>query len=174
MTEPDLPDVPDGVDLPRGEAALVAATAQLRDQPPSPRAAEVAARVLDRALSSPRRAVVLETTDPLLQVSTVAVVAVLRAEATAALEGAAVRRVRLDVDGSTLRAVHVELVVQWGASIPHAADVTHAVSRTVVADLLGPGGAPGADDVEHHVHVSDVTLGDPDLVEPLDEDGAPA
>lgn len=167
MSEPDLPE---GVDLSRGEAALAEATTQLRERPAPSHVAEVAARVLDRTLSAPRRATLLDSTDPLLRVSTVAVVSVLRAETATALSGAAVRRVRLDVDGSTLRAVHTELVVQWSNPIPPAADVVHTVGRSVVADLLGSGPAPGADDVEHHVHVVDVTLGDPELVEPLDED----
>lgn len=169
------PDLPEHVDLARGERALAAATGQLRDQPPGPRAAEVARQVLAQALAAPRRATTLETTDPLLHVSTVALVALLRTALADAVADAAVRRIRLDVRGhDRLDAVHVELVARYGTSIPRAAEEARAVAARVVAETLGTGPAPGADPVAHHVHVSDVTLGDPHLVEPLDEGGTPA
>ncbi len=130
MTNPDVPDL----DRSSGERALDVATDQLRDQPASPHVAQAAGRVLARALAAPRRASTIETADPLLQVSSVA------------------------------------LVARYGTSVPESTEATHAVTRRVLTQTLGTGPAPGADDVTQHVHVSDVTHGDPHLAEPLDED----
>ncbi|MCX6408484.1 MAG: hypothetical protein NTV28_16345 [Propionibacteriales bacterium] len=170
MTNPDLPD---DLDRSVGERALELARDQLRDQPQSPHAAEAAGRVLARALAAPRRATTIETSDPLLQVSSVALVALLRSTLAAEVADAAVRRIRLDVrDRGRLHAVHVELVARYGTSVPRSAEAAHVVTRRVLAETLGAGPAPGADAVAHHVHVSDVTRGDPHLAEPLDEDQA--
>jgi hypothetical protein len=170
----ELEEVPEGVDLARGEADLAAAVEQLRTQPPSERAHETAGRVLRAAMSAPRRAVVLDTAHDGLQVSSVAVVALLRDALARALVDSAVRRIRLDHDGPTLTRVTVEVVVRYGSSVPDLAAFVGQAVRSVLLDALGPGPAPGAAGVVDHVHVSDVTLGDPELVEPLDEDVEPA
>ncbi len=165
------PDVPDDLDRSSGERALDGATDQLRHQPESPHVAQAAGRVLARALAAPRRATTVETADPLLQVSSVALVALLRAALAAGVADAAVRRIRLDVrDRGRLHAVHVELVARYGTSVPESTEAAHVVIRHVLAETLGTGPAPGADEVSRHVHVSDVTRGDPHLAEPLDED----
>ncbi|MDR6117115.1 hypothetical protein QE370_000299 [Aeromicrobium sp. SORGH_AS981] len=167
MTNPDVPDL----DRSSGERALDVATDQLRHQPASPHVAQAAGRVLARALAAPRRATTIETADPLLQVSSVALVALLRSALADEVADAAVRRIRLDVrDRGRLHAVHLELVARYGTSVPESTEATHAVTRRVLARTLGTGPAPGADDVTRHVHVSDVTHGDPHLAEPLDED----
>ncbi|WP_286689852.1 MULTISPECIES: hypothetical protein [unclassified Aeromicrobium] len=167
MTNPDVPDL----DRSSGERALDVATDQLRDQPASPHVAQAAGRVLARALAAPRRASTIETADPLLQVSSVALVALLRSALGGEVADAAVRRIRLDVrDRGRLHAVYVELVARYGTSVPESTEATHAVTRRVLTQTLGTGPAPGADDVTQHVHVSDVTHGDPHLAEPLDED----
>ena len=158
MTNPDVPDL----DRSSGERALDVATDQLRDQPASPHVAQAAGRVLARALAAPRRASTIETADPLLQVSSVALVALLRSALGGEVADAAVRRI--------LHAVYVELVARYGTSVPESTEATHAVTRRVLTQTLGTGPAPGADDVTQHVHVSDVTHGDPHLAEPLDED----
>ncbi|WP_370188603.1 hypothetical protein [Aeromicrobium sp.] len=165
------PDVPDDLDRSSGERALDVATDQLRHQPESPHVAQAAGRVLARALAAPRRATTVETADPLLQVSSVALVALLRSALAAGVADAAVRRIRLDVrDRGRLHAVHVELVARYGTSVPESTEAAHVVIRHVLAETLGTGPAPGADEVSRHVHVSDVTRGDPHLAEPLDED----
>lgn len=165
-----LPEVPEGVDLSRGEAQLTAAAEQLRDQPPHERISAAAGRVLQKTLSMSRRGVPVATTDDQLQVSSVALVAVLRDALDRGLVDAVVQRVKLDVDATVLRSVRVELVVRYGAPVPDVTAVAQDVVRAVLVDVLGPGPAPGAADVERHVHVADVTIGDPRLVDPHDEE----
>ncbi len=169
----ELEEVPEGVDLARGEADLAAAAEQLRGRPPSQRSQETAARVLRAALSAPRRAVVLDTAHEGLQVTSVTVVALLRDALQRTLVDAAVRRIRLDHDGPVLTRVTVEVVVRYGSSVPDLAAFVGRTVRTVLLDALGAGPSPGAAGVVDHVHVADVTLGDPEQVEPLDEDGEP-
>lgn len=172
--DPGVEPVPAGVDLTRGEAQLEAAAEQLRTLPPTERAAQAAGRILRRALSAPRRAVPVATTDPQLEISSVAIVAVLRDALDRGLVDAAVQRIALDVDDRVLRSVRVELVVRYRSPMPDVADVAQDVVRAALVDVLGAGPAPGADDVERHVHVADVTMADPRLTEPVDEEVPPA
>lgn len=161
---------PEEHELP-GADALRSATAQLRVAPLA-RAVEIADGVLRRALAAPRRAeLVRSPVDPALQVSTVAITAVLRADVDAALSGAAVHRVLLDVgDDGTLEALTLDLLVQHGTSIPAVADQARAVASASLVGLLGR--APDRVTVQH-VHVSDVTIGDPHVVDPEDEQVPP-
>lgn len=169
-----LEPVPAGVDLQHGEARLAAAAEQLREQPPQERVAAAAGRVLRSALSAARRGVPIATIDDQLEISSVAMVAVLRDALDRGLVDAAVQRVKLDVDAKVLRSVRVELVVQYRTPAQDLTALAHDLVTAVLSDVLGPGPAPGAGGVEQHVHVADVTLGDPRVVEPVDEEDGPA
>lgn len=173
MTEP--PSIPEDVDLARGEAALEAATAQLRDAAPTARTVEVADRILDRALSAPRRAVLVRTDDDLLQVSSTAITALLHHALDDALRGAAVRRVGLDVDrDGRLAAATIDLVVQYGTVVADVAEQARTHVHRTLAAVLGPDLTSGGRSVTvGNVHVGDVTRGDPRVVDPLDEHDAP-
>ncbi len=171
----ELEEVPDGVDLSRGEADLSAAARQLRSVPASPRAVEIADRVLQRALAAPRRSVLVRAHPPLdhLRVSSIAIIAIVRQRLDAVLQGAAVRRVVLDTDRhGQLHAVTVDLVVQYGTVIADVGEQARALAQGALADTLGEP-APGSEVpvTISHAHVSDVTVGDPHLVDPADEVG---
>jgi hypothetical protein len=169
----EFEEVPDGVDLRRGEADLAAATRQLRAVPPPAASVEIADRVLTRALAAPRRSVMVRAVPPHdhLRVSSNVIATVLRARLDADLRGAAVRRVLLDVDTDEhLTAVTVDLVVRYGTAIADLGAEVRALSRTVLDDTLGPATPGGEVPVSvTHAHVSDVTVGDPQLVDPADE-----
>ncbi len=171
----ELEDVPPGVDLPRGEADVALAARQLRAAPPSPRAVEIADRVLQRALAAPRRAVLVRAAPPHehLRVSSVAITAVLQERIDAELVGAAVRRVLLDVTrDERLAGVTIDLVVQYGTSVCEVGDLARVLAEAALADVLGEAWAVGGGTVVvSHAHVSDVTVGDPHLVDPADERG---
>ncbi|WP_229052031.1 hypothetical protein [Aeromicrobium sp. Leaf350] len=169
----ELEEVPDGVDLPRGEADLAAAARQLRAVPAGPRAVEVANRVLQRALAAPRRSVMIRAAAPHehLRVSSIAVTAIVRERLDEALVDAAVRHVVLDVDrDGLLSSVTVDLVVRYGTVVADVGEQARALARQALDETLGrpePGGeVPIA---IGHAHVSDVTVGDPHLVDPADE-----
>lgn len=169
----ELEEVPDGVDLSRGEADLAAAARQLQAVPPSPRAVEVADRVLRRALAAPRRSVLIRAHAPLdhLRVASVAIIAILRQHLDAALVGAAVRQVVLDADrDGRLDAVTIDLVVQYGTVIADLGEQARALAQEALADVLGrPAAGSEVPVTISHAHVSDVTVGDPHLVDPTDE-----
>ena len=159
-------------DQPTGDATgeLAAATAQLRRQPAT-LPVEVADRVVRRALRERRPAGLVRSVDPdeHLRVSTTVLVALLRHRLDGGLDHAAVRRVRCETGrGETLESVTVELIVGYGHDVRVAAGRARVLVEEVLTGALGPadGTRPGA-----HVHVGEVTLGDPHLVEPSDEAG---
>ena len=157
--------------------ALDLAVAQLRDRP-VPRSVEIADAVLRRSLATPRRAELVRARGDRdwLRVSTLVLVATVRQHVDDHLEGGAVGRVVLDVDREgRLRALTVDLLVQYGHDILALGDRTRHLAAEAVALALGPP-ATGEDLVTltvSHVHVSDVTVGDPHLVDPLDEQPTP-
>lgn len=169
MTAPEPRERPDGPmsDDDPGVAALRRATAQLRALP-EPRVVEIADAVLQRVLAAPRRAeYVRATADPGVRVSTTALVAVLRADLDTLLPHAAVQQVAFDVDDDEgLSAVTIDLVVRYGESILDTADRARDLAKESLDALLG---TSPVDVVVRHVHVSDVTVGDPHLVDPADE-----
>jgi len=172
---PDLatPDAPDPDLSPAMAASLAAATAQLRDRP-LPRAVEIADAVLRRSLAAPRPAVLVRGRGDLsfLRVSSTVVTALVQERLDSGLSGAAVSRVLLDVDRDEhLRAVTIELFVRFGTDILAQADLARVLAQGVLTDVLGPEapGAPTTDVLVGHVHVSDVTVGDPRLVDPGEE-----
>jgi hypothetical protein len=159
---------------PDGARALDEATRQLRSQSPPPRAVEIADRVLQRALRAPRPSQLVRGRGPasFLQVSSAVVVERLREHVDRHLDGAAVGRVLLDVGrDARLDALTVELLVRYGSDIVALGDRTRRLAAETLEDTLGPP-ADGAETVTmavSHVHVSDVTVGDPHVVDPSDE-----
>lgn len=143
---------------------------QLRERP-TPRVVEVGDAVLRRTLAAPRRAVLVHARAPhdFVRVSSTAIITVLRERIDAGLTAAAVGRIGLDVsrEGS-LDQLTVELFVQYGADILVLADEARALALSTLAGLLGPDG-PTVHVTVSHVHVSDVTVGDPHLVDPGEE-----
>ena len=153
------------------EATLDLATEQLRARP-LPRAVEIADAVLRRSLATPRPSVLVRGRPPYtyLRVSSAAITSVVRERIDARLTGAAVSRILLDVDREqNLVALTVELLVQFGTDILALADETREHVREGLTGLLGPETAAVVPVAVNHVHVSDVTVGDPHLVDPGDE-----
>lgn len=154
---------------PPPESDLARATEQLRDLPAAP-PVEVVDRVLQRVLATPRRAQLVRAAGEGLRVSTTALTALLRHRLDVALDAAAARHIVCEVSrDERLEAVTVELIVQYGADIRVMAATARAAVREVVEQTLGAPLPPSAV-VLRHVHVSDVTVGDPRVVDPFDED----
>ncbi len=152
------------------EDMLARATRQLRDQH-MPRAVEIADEVLKRSLEAPRPSMLVRSGPPHehVRVSSTAITALLREQVDEALVDAAVGRVVLDVDRDEhLGSLTLELLVRFGTDILEVADEARALTRGVLADVLGVQ-ATEAEVVVQHVHVSDVTVGDPHVVDPSDE-----
>ncbi|MEP7091267.1 MAG: hypothetical protein ABI776_14305 [Nocardioidaceae bacterium] len=162
--------------LPRPHAVATAA-AQLRDRP-VPRAAEIADRVLAAALRAERGSPPVRARAPhqLTHVSSQVLTTLLRAHIDNHLRGAAVGRIAIHADRhQALQDVTVELYVQYGTEIAEVAQHARHLAREALDSALGsPQPAEDADPVAvevtaHHIHVSDVTVGDPHLVDPDDE-----
>ncbi|SEB71607.1 hypothetical protein SAMN04489844_0908 [Nocardioides exalbidus] len=168
----DLEPVPDGIELRRGEAGLDEAARQLRALD-HPRRVEIADRVLTRALAAPRRSHLVRAHGPhdYLRVSTLAITGAMREHLDRHLVGAAVGRILFDVDrDGELTALTIELYVQYGTEIMPTGDLARELGREVLTSLLGE--RPAGEDLPvtlSHVHVSDVTVGDPHVVDPSDE-----
>lgn len=168
MTDDPTPD-----DLLGG--SLAAATAQLRGRAVPRRAVEIADEVLRRSLETPRPAVMVRGRGRrygFVQVSSTVITAVVQARLDDGMTGASVSRVLLDVSRDhELLAATVELYVRYGTDILEKADQARDLARDALVELLGPEPEEGASThvVVGHVHVSDVTVGDPRLVDPDEE-----
>jgi uncharacterized alkaline shock family protein YloU len=167
MTPTPEPEPSAGLD------ALTRATDELRAQP-LPRVVEIADSVLRAVRLAPRRSMPVRARPPhdFLRVSTVALTAVLRENIDSSLVGAAMNRVDLDVGrDDQLRAVAVEFIVRFGVDILELADRARVIVDATLTELLGPATAasPPVEVTVTHVHVTDVTVGDPHLVDPADE-----
>lgn len=151
-------------------ARLETAAEQLRSRSRQ-RAVEIADDVLHNALRASRTSLPVKAAAPYeyVRVSDQVVITLLRREIDAALEGAAVGRIYLLVDRSeTLRELTIELFVQYGHVLINVADQARAVADVALAQLLA-GSKVTLDIVTSHVHISDITVGDPHLVDPADE-----
>lgn len=154
--------------------AVAAATAQLRAQT-LPQAAEIADRILRNALRAQRSAPPVRAHAPhnLTHVSTRVISTLLREHIDNHLLGAAVGRIAIRADRyQTLQDVTVELYVQYGTEIAALAEQARHLAREALASTLGtPDLAEGVtvDVTASHIHVSDVTVGDPHLVNPDDQ-----
>ena len=151
---------------------LARATDQLRDRP-LPRVVEIADAVLLRTMSVPRPAVHVRAAAPyaFTRVSSTVISAVLRERLDESLDGGAVRRLSLEVDrDERLSLLTLELLVQYDRTIVEVADRARALTRSTLTELIGTDPTDVAVQVAvSHVHVSDVTLGDPRFVDPDDE-----
>lgn len=133
---------------------------------------EVADRALQRALATPRPTGYVRAAPPydFVRVSTVALTALLRARLDDGLPRAAVSRVRCGTSpADVLEDLTVHLIVQYGHDIRESAALARMLIDRVLAETLGTEARPNV--VLHHVHVSDVTVADPHLVDPSDEVG---
>lgn len=166
----DIDEVPDGLDLARGEADLSVATAQLRATAAPQEASTAAARIRRAAHAAPRRTQMVRAAEPRrhLLVSTSVITAVLHDQLASTLLDAAVRRVVIEVDPlHDLQSLTVELVVRYGVPIADDAARARDTIEGTLDDLLGTGRTTGPE--IGRVHVVDVTTADPRLVDPADE-----
>jgi hypothetical protein len=162
----------DGIPV-RGASDLELAAAQLRDRP-LPDVVAIADRVLEHALAAPRMSELVRAQPPheRLRVSTVALVALLRDRIDEGLEHAAVRRAVCEVSrDARLEQLTVELIVRYGHDIRELAERARVLAREVLGETLGIPAEGGPVIVVQHVHVGDVTVADPHLVDPADEEG---
>ncbi len=167
MTSPPDPVVPSESPV---QADLQAASKQLRHRSRQ-RAIEIADDVLRNALRSSRRSLPVRAAAPhdYVRVAEQVIITLLRRDVDAALEGAAVGRINLLVDrNEALRELTIELFVQFGQNLIDVADHARSIADSVLGQLLaGSGITVGV--VTSHVHISDITAGDPQHVDPSDE-----
>ncbi len=166
----DIDDVRAHPDLERGESELSAATAQLRAGDPPSQTAPVASRVRRAALAAPRLTQLVRAAEPRrdLWISTSVITAVLHDRLAPALLDSAVRRVAIEVDRQEdLESLTVEIVVRYGVPVADDATRARATIEATLDELLGT--ARSSRGAVGRVHVTDVTVGDPRLVDPADE-----
>ncbi|WP_245604328.1 hypothetical protein [Nocardioides aequoreus] len=132
---------------------------------------QVADRVLERAMAAPRMAELCRARPPhdYLRVSTTALTSLLRHRLDSELRHAAMRRVVFETTREEqLGSLTLELIVQYNHDIRVAARQARSLVGEVLDDTVGE--LPESAVTVQHVHVSDVTVGDPHLVDPHDED----
>lgn len=152
-------------------AYLHSATEQLRGRSRR-RAVAIADNVLRNALRSSRRSLPIRVAAPheYVWISDRVLIALLRCDIDAALRGSAVGRIRLVVDrDQALREMTVELFVQYGQVLIDVADEARTIAHRVLSRVLTGPGEVAIQVITSHVHVSDVTIGNPHLVDPTDE-----
>lgn len=155
---------------PATTALLEAASVELRVRS-SRRAVEIADHVLRNALRSSRRSLPVRMAAPhdYIRVSDQVIITLLRRAIDDALEGAAVGRIRLFVDpDATMRELTIELFVRYGRVLVDVADQARTIADAVLAQLLG-GSQINVAVITSHVHISEITQGDPYLTDPADE-----
>lgn len=135
----------------------------------APRAAEIAETVLRSALRAPRRTTPIQAeAGGFLQISDRVLITLLRHQVDGALTGAAVGRVGLSIDrDDRLEELTVELFAQYGRVLGEVAEQARTVVDQVLLEL-GIGAPATVAVVVAHVHISDITVGDPHLVDPSD------
>lgn len=150
------------------DAAFLAVAAQsLRTQDDS-RWVEVSSRVLTTALRATRRSrpVLAQAPGGPVHVSEQVIVAYLRDALDGLVPGTAVAGIHLDITGrDAFTGVLIELIVQYRTAILPAADVIRERATAVLTELLGAA-ATGVHVRTSHVHVSDVTVDDPQTSAP--------
>lgn len=137
------------------------------------RALEVSADVLAHVMARPRRSMPVLARAPHRRVhlSEQVVVAVVTHRIARLAEGLAVARVVVTATPDQhLERVLVELVAQYGTDLVAASARAHDIVTSVLREVVGP----ADDSVEvavapTHVHVGDVTVGDPQLSDPHDD-----
>ncbi len=149
---------------------LDTAVDQLRNRTRS-RAVEIADDVLRNAMSAHPGSLPVRANAPYdyVRVSDQVIIATLRRRIDAVLRAAAVGRVFLLVErDGWLEELTIELFVQYGGVLLDVADQARVMADLVLTDVLGPTTNP-VPVVVSHVQVSDITIGDPHLVDPADE-----
>jgi hypothetical protein len=127
---------------------------------------EVSDRVLTAALTAPRRSRPVRAHAPGgdLHVSEQVLIAYLRAAVDGAVPGTAVNRISIALSGrDTFESVVIQILVRYRLPVLPAADRIREIATRVLDDLLGHG---AADVRVTHVHVGDVTTGDPATTDP--------
>jgi hypothetical protein len=148
---------------------IAQATAELRERS-TRRAVEVADDVLRNALRASRTSLPIRARgdNDFARVSDQVLITLLRAAIDQALERAAVGRIVLLVDhDQILQRVTIELFVQFGEILIEVGDRVHDVAQRLIDEVLGVS-EPTIEVAATHVHVSDVTSGDPHLAGPED------
>ncbi len=152
-------------------AHLAAATRVLADHG-RVRALEVSGDVLAHVMTRPRRSMPVRARLPhdRVHVSEQVVTAVVSRAVAHRAQGLSVARmVVTSTSDERLDRVVVELIAQYGTDLVAATALAHRVVATALRDLVAP-----ADDsvqvtvVPTHLHVGDVTIGDPQLSDPSD------
>lgn len=155
---------------PAPRTALERASAQLQ-QRATDRWVEVANDVLENAMRASRGSSPVRAHAPSgpIHLGEQVIVAYLRRALDDALDGGAVGRIylRVDVD-EVLESVTIELFAQFGRPLLPIADRARAISNEVLDEMLGTR-PPEITVTTLHVHVADVTRGDPHVVDPADE-----
>ena len=145
------------------EDALLAEAAQSLRARVDPRWVEISDRVLAKVLTATRRSHPVRAaarTGP-VHVSEQVLIAYLRDAIDGQVPGSALANVHVEIEGrDTFAGVTIQVLVQYGRPILPIADRIHEIVAARLAELLGPL-APPVDVRATHVHVSDVTRGDP-------------
>ena len=145
------------------EDALLAEAAQSLRARVDPRWVEISDRVLAKVLTATRRSHPVRAaarTGP-VHVSEQVLIAYLRDAIDGQVPGSALAGVHVEIEGrDTFSGVTIQVLVQYGRPILPMADRIHEIAAGRLAELLGAL-APPVDVRATHVHVSDVTRGDP-------------
>ncbi len=135
------------------------------------RAVEIADDVLRNAMSAHRRSLPVRAhpSHDFVRISDQVIIATLRRRIDAALPSAAVGRIYLLVDRhESLQELTIELFARYGEVLLEVADQARLIADRLLTELLGQAESPVSILISH-VHVSDITVGDPHFVDPTDE-----
>jgi len=154
-----------------GEALLARAASRIRQQADE-RWVEIADRVTAAALSATRTSAPIRARTPgggRVWICEQVLVAYLRQAVDDEVPDAATTAISVRVAGrETFDGVGIQLTVRYGTLLPLVADHARAVAARVLTDLLGPLDSE-VDGRVMHIHIADVTRGDPKTT--LDEPG---
>lgn len=147
---------------PAADALLRAATADLRAHV-EPRWVEVADAIMSSALrvSRPSPPLVAQAPSGPVHVAEQVVVAYLR-DSVDPVPGCEVRNVRLEVEQERCTGVVIVVAARFGEPLIPLADEVRNRAERRLTELLGTA-APPVTVTQMHVHVADVTRGDPKL-----------
>ena len=153
-----------------GETPLARAASEIRRQA-NQRWVEIADRVTAAALSATRTSTPIRASAPggRVWIAEQVLVAYLRQAVDDEVPDAAATAISVRVAGrETLDSVGIHLTVRYGTLLLPIADHARTVAARVLTDLLGPVDSE-VDSRAMHVHIADVTRGDPKTT--LDQPG---
>lgn len=134
------------------------------------RALEIGDSVLRHVMAAPRRSLPVRSRLPDVFLSEHVVTDDLSRGLAQQLDTAAVRRISVITNRDlVIEQIAIELIGRYGTDLVAATEQARLAARDRLADLVGPA-APPAHVTVTHVHVGDVTVGDPRLVEPFEEE----